>query len=295
MELNPQLHRSTSTTGGASGVEAVVGPGFAPVIGTIKGKLLLACSTLFFFSWVSKAALPKNCTPAAAGFSLRICTSIGKGTGFYTFITASSWLVCVTLLLLLVFKGEVVVAADCFAKTSVNYWVLELGLVASFGFTTFCTACNTSIWTSAYAGAGSGVGFMKFGIACAFFGAFSMAVLSYIAFQKLKANPTVVTANANANPEHAFRGGAEPVAELYVAPPVEGGGPGMVYPPVGAGAGAGHPGVDDVPPPSYEAFADDEVKAPPSRPSGQPTGRPASGPPPKPAARPGPAPGVYGI
>lgn len=204
MELNPQLHRSTSTTGGASGVEAVVGPGFAPVIGTIKGKLLLACSTLFFFSWVSKAvsltntsplaeiisriatrgshlchqspanssppfppplspsillflfptrfliyiikktpyalvlsinipqALPKNCTPAAAGFSLRICTSIGKGTGFYTFITASSWLVCVTLLLLLVFKGEVVVAADCFAKTSVNYWVLELGLVASF-------------------------------------------------------------------------------------------------------------------------------------------------------------------
>lgn len=45
----------------------------------------------------------------------------------------------------------------------------------------------------------------------------------------------------------------------------------------------------------YEAFTDDEVKAPPSRPSGQPTGRPASGPPPKPAARPGPAPGVYGI
>lgn len=73
MELNPQLHRSTSTTGGASGVEAVVGPGFAPVIGTIKGKLLLACSTLFFFSWVSKAVSLTNTSPLAEIIS-RIAT-----------------------------------------------------------------------------------------------------------------------------------------------------------------------------------------------------------------------------
>ena len=67
-------------------------------------------------------------------------------------------------------------------------------------------ACNTSLWTSRFAGGSAG--FMKFGVACAFFGSFGMAVLTYVAFKKLQANPTVIAVtNGNANPEHAFRGG----------------------------------------------------------------------------------------
>ena len=61
--MNPELvetRRSTAAVGAASGLDAAVGPGFAPVIGTIKGKLLLSSSILFLFSWISKAVRHGN-------------------------------------------------------------------------------------------------------------------------------------------------------------------------------------------------------------------------------------------
>lgn len=315
--MNPELvetRRSTAAVGAAPGLDAAVGPGFAPVIGTIKGKLLLSSSILFLFSWISKAALPRNCVQLFD--RVQSCTSIGGGTGFYTFICVCAWVLCALILYLHVSKGEAALQIEAPQKAKVNYWVLELALVGSIGFTAFCSACNTSLWTSRFAGGSAG--FMKFGVACAFFGSFGMAVLTYVAFKKLQANPTVIAVtNGNANPEHAFRGGANPVAEVYVPPAAAaaaGPGPGMVYPggPGGPGAGvgagaAGHPGVNETPPPSYEA-SDSNTKAPPPLPRAARPGsfsagappKPASRPgsfsgPPKPASRPGPAPGVYGI